>query len=114
EEQAMLRSASNRRQGDVSATATVTIAALALVITIAAAACGIAAGGTLRGAVPRPVAASAPATEFSSARALQHIRVVAREPHPMGSPANAAVRDYLVSQLRGLGLTPEIQRTTSA
>ena len=32
----------------------------------------------------------------------------------MGSPANAAVRDYLVSQLRGLGLTPEIQRTTSA
>jgi acetylornithine deacetylase/succinyl-diaminopimelate desuccinylase-like protein len=110
----MLRSASNRRQGDVSPTATVTMAALALVITIAAAAFGIAAGGTLRGAVPRPVAASAPATEFSSARALQHIRVVAREPHPMGSPANAAVRDYLVSQLRGLGLTPEIQRTTSA
>jgi signal transduction histidine kinase len=56
----MLRSASNRRQGDVSSTATVTIAALALVITIAAAASGIAAGGTLRGAVPRPVAASAP------------------------------------------------------
>ena len=110
----MLRSAANRRQGDVSSTATVTIAALALVITIAAAACGIAAGGTLRGAVPRPVAASAPATEFSSARALQYVRVVAREPHPMGSRANAAVRDYLVSQLRRLGLTPEIQRTTSA
>ena len=32
----------------------------------------------------------------------------------MGSPANAAVRDYLVGELRGLGLTPQVQRATAA
>ena len=100
----MLRSASNSRQGYVSTAASATTAALTLVITIGAAAWGIAAGGTLPGAAPDPVPASAPAAEFSSARALNHIRVVAREPHPMGSPANAAVRDYLVSELSRLGL----------
>ena len=86
----------NRRQEKVSSAATVTIAALTLLITLAAAAAGVAAGGTLYGAVPDPVPASAPATDFSSARALEHMRMVARQPHPMGSPANAAVRDYLV------------------
>src|SRR5215204_6427492 len=110
----MLRSASNRRQGYVSSAASVTTAALTLVITIGAAAWGIAAGGTLHGAAPDPVPASAPAAEFSSARALNHIRVVAREPHPMGSPANAAVRDYLVSELSRLGLTAQVQRATAA
>ena len=88
-----------------------TTAALTLVITIGAAAWGIAASATLHGAVPDPVPASAPAIEFSSARALDHIRVVAREPHPMGSPANAAVRDYLVSELSRFGL---LQRATTA
>src|SRR5215212_361967 len=110
----MLRSASNRRQGYVSSAASMTTAALTLVITIGAAAWGIAAGGTLHGAAPDPVTASAPAAEFSSARALNHIRIVAREPHPMGSPANAAVRDYLVSELSRLRLTPHVQRATAA
>ena len=32
----------------------------------------------------------------------------------MGSPANAAVRDYLVSELRGLGVAPQVQRATAA
>src|SRR5215212_11859822 len=110
----MLRSASNRGQGHVFSAASVTTAVLTLVITIGAAAWGIAAGGTLHGTAPDPVPAPAPAAEFSSARALHHIRVVAREPHPMGSPANAAVRDYLVSELSRLGLTPQVQRATAA
>ena len=74
----MLRSASNRGQGHISSAASVTMAVLTLVITIGAAAWGIAAGGTLHGAAPDLVPASAPAAEFSSARALHHIRVVAR------------------------------------
>jgi len=90
------------------------MAALTLLITLAAAAAGVAAGGTLYGAVPEPLPASAPTTDFSSARALEHVRIVARQPHPMGSPANAVVRDYLVSELRGLGLAPQVQKATAA
>jgi hypothetical protein len=109
-----MRSPVNRRQEKVSSAATVTIAVLTLLITVAAAAAGVSAGGTLYGAVPAPVPASAAATDYSSARALKHVQIIAREPHPMGSPANAGVRDYLVSELRGLGLAPQVQKATAA
>ncbi|HKS97441.1 MAG TPA: M20/M25/M40 family metallo-hydrolase, partial [Terriglobia bacterium] len=62
---------------------------------------------------PAPVPASAPATEFSSARALEHLRVIAQKPHPTGSPENARVRQYLVSQLAALGLDPQVQTATA-
>ncbi len=58
---------------------------------------------------PAAVSASATATEFSAQRAFAHVEVIARRPHPRGSPANAAVRDYIVDELRKLGLSPEIQ-----
>ena len=61
---------------------------------------------------PQPVAASAPATEFSSARALDHVKVVARLPHPVGSLEQASVRDYLLEQITAMGQTPEVQQTT--
>jgi hypothetical protein len=35
---------------------------------------------------PEVVPASAPTTEFSAERAMEDVRVVAKEPHPMGSP----------------------------
>jgi hypothetical protein len=60
---------------------------------------------------PRSVApAGAPADVFSAERALPHLQAIAGEPHPVGSPANARVRDYLLSQLAALGLGPEVQR----
>lgn len=62
-------------------------------------------------ATPAVVPASAPATVFSAERALADLTVVAAEPHPLGAAANAAVRDYLVAEMRGLGLAPEVQRT---
>lgn len=62
---------------------------------------------------PAPVPASAPLAEFSSARALKQLEVVAIKPHPVGSAAHREVRDYIVSQISALGLTPEIQKTTS-
>ncbi len=61
---------------------------------------------------PAVVPAGAPAAEFSAARALEHLKVIAREPHPTGSPENARVREYIVSQLRAMGLEPEEQTTT--
>jgi hypothetical protein len=58
---------------------------------------------------PAPLPISAPASAFSAMRARQHIEAIARAPHRMGSAEHARVRGYLVEQLKGLGLSPEIQ-----
>lgn len=63
-------------------------------------------------AAPAVVPADAPAHQFSAERAMADLAVVAAEPHPIGSARQAIVRDYLVEQIRALGLQPEIQRTT--
>ena len=63
---------------------------------------------------PDPLPASVPAKEFSAERAFSHVEQVAEQPHPVGSPANAEVRDYLVDRLAALGLRPTIQEATSA
>jgi hypothetical protein len=61
---------------------------------------------------PKP--ASAPASEFSAERAFSHVERIAERPHPVGSTANAEVRDYLIGQLEDLGLHPTVQEATSA
>lgn len=63
-------------------------------------------------APPGPVPATAPATEFSSGRAMQHLRAIAQKPHPIGSPAIEEVRSYLMGALSELGMKTEIQKTT--
>lgn len=62
---------------------------------------------------PSPVGAGAQPSEFSSARAMLHLKSIAREPHPIGSPAHAAVREYIVGELESLGLAPEVQEATA-
>ncbi len=57
---------------------------------------------------PEPVAATAPANEFSAERALAHVRALANTPHPVGSDANGAVRKYLIEQLSSLGFNPQV------
>jgi hypothetical protein len=44
--------------------------------------------------------ASAPGSDFSAERAIEHLKVIAHEPHPTGSIANALVRDNLISGMR--------------
>lgn len=61
---------------------------------------------------PRPTPASAPPTEFSSGRAMSHLGVIAQKPHPIGSSEHGAVRDYILKELRAVGLEPEVQKTT--
>src|SRR5215216_3209414 len=63
---------------------------------------------------PDPLPTSAPASEFSAERAFSHVEQIAERPHPVGSAANAEVRDYLVGQLEDLGLGPTVQEATSA
>lgn len=67
---------------------------------------------TLETTPPAAVPSSAPLTEFSSGRAMQHLGVIAQKPHPPGSAEHAAVRDYLVREATAMGLKPEVQKTT--
>jgi hypothetical protein len=62
-------------------------------------------------AVPEVVPANASPLVFSAERAMIPLRVLATEPHPVGSAANAAVRDYLTAQIAALGLSPQLQAT---
>jgi hypothetical protein len=41
-------------------------------------------------------------TRFELDRAMAHVRAIAREPHPVGSVAHRAVRDYILQELRRL------------
>ncbi len=58
---------------------------------------------------PKAQGADAPATEFSAARAMEHVDEIAREPHPLGSPESERVRAYLVAELEALGLEVDLQ-----
>ena len=58
---------------------------------------------------PAAAPSDAPATEFSSGRAAEHVFRVAREPHPLGSPENARAREYILGELESLGLDPRTQ-----
>ena len=65
-------------------------------------------------AVPAPVPANAPDSEFSSGRAMSHLVRIASEARPTGSPAHAGVREYLLGELRDLGHEPHVQTASSA
>jgi hypothetical protein len=58
----------------------------------------------------RVTPASASLELFSGERAMLHLPVIASQPHPQGSPALAAMRDYLVQELSASGLEVEVQR----
>jgi len=61
---------------------------------------------------PAAVAASAPATEFSAARAKRYVEAIGARPHPIGSSEHANVREYIEGELVDLGLVPEEQVTS--
>ena len=48
-------------------------------------------------------------TEFSTAKAMRHVKMISQKPHYVGSDAHDEVRDYILSQLEKLGLEPAIQ-----
>lgn len=59
--------------------------------------------------VPEPEPVGASAVEFSADRAFPDVTLLASEPHPIGSPANARVRDAVVGRMAALGLSPEVR-----
>jgi len=62
-----------------------------------------------RQAPPATDPANKQANEFSAARAMRHLEVIAREPRPMGSSTIAEVRQYLLGELNRMQLAPEEQ-----
>ncbi|MBW8766731.1 MAG: M20/M25/M40 family metallo-hydrolase, partial [Geodermatophilales bacterium] len=58
---------------------------------------------------PAPAPADAPATEFSAARAFEHVQAIAAQTHVAGSAADDRVVDSLVATLTGLGLDTRVQ-----
>jgi hypothetical protein len=62
---------------------------------------------------PAAVPASAPATEFSSMRAMDHLQAIARSPHPVGSKLHEATRNHILNELTALGFEPQVQTATA-
>jgi hypothetical protein len=64
--------------------------------------------------MPRWISANdAPLSEFSTKRAMQHVAQISKTPHYVGSQNHEAVADYLVSELKKLGLETTIQEGTT-
>src|SRR6185437_417190 len=57
---------------------------------------------------PSPAPAGAPPTAFSAERAIVDIRGFASVPHPVGSDADRAAREYIVRRMMALGLSPQV------
>ena len=60
---------------------------------------------------PAPKPANAPASEFSAARAFNILNRLLGDdfPHPVGSPADDAVRNRIIAELKNLGYAPQVQ-----
>ncbi|HEX6292618.1 MAG TPA: M20/M25/M40 family metallo-hydrolase [Herpetosiphonaceae bacterium] len=61
---------------------------------------------------PRAASLDAAPTEFSAARALQHLEIIAQHPRPVGSAENTKAREYIAAELTKQGLQPEFQTAT--
>ena len=62
---------------------------------------------------PSSLSSSVDKSEFSLPQAQQQLAQITQERHPIGSEAHDVVRDYLVSEIKALGLQPEVQSTFS-
>ena len=51
-----------------------------------------------------------PDQEFSTLRALEHVKNIGKAPHYLGSPAHEEAVAYIVQELKNMGLQPEVQK----
>ncbi|TCP58077.1 peptidase M28-like protein [Tumebacillus sp. BK434] len=63
---------------------------------------------------PDVLPADGPADQFSAERAVKHVEQIAKVPHPTGSKEAAEARDYLLGELKALGLDGQVQEADSA
>lgn len=93
----------NRKAGNMnSICAIVAIVALAVTLPIAVSSLNL----------PEPLPANSPPSEFSAWRARAHVEAISAVPHPMGSPAETDVRNYILHQLALLGIDASVREAT--
>ncbi len=63
--------------------------------------------------MPNWVSNSTGLSEFSTNKALEHIKIISQKPHYVGSQNHTVVANYLVQELEKLGLKPQIQEGTT-
>ena len=85
-----------------------------LVLGVAAAALvlGAAVVGVAQMRPPAAAPTSASPQQFSGERAMDLVRVIATEPHPIGSARQTVVRDFILDQLTRLRLDPRVEGAT--
>lgn len=59
---------------------------------------------------PEPKPESSSSAEFSAERTFDHVEQLAQTPRPLGTAANDSAKNYILDELRKLGLEPEIQQ----
>lgn len=79
-----------------------------IVLIIVAAGIGI---GYLSLSRPEVKKADEAAVLFSADRALEHVKAISIAPHPPGSDEIGLVREYILAELKALGLSPEVQES---
>ncbi|MFA9274236.1 MAG: M28 family peptidase [Candidatus Aquirickettsiella gammari] len=60
---------------------------------------------------PAPAQTPVQADQFSLSAAQTQLREITRERHPVGSLAHDAVRDYLLAEIKAMGLEPQIHNS---
>lgn len=68
----------------------------------------------LRTGPPAAAPSDAPPAEFSSGRAMLHLRRIAGQPRTQGAPGHAEARAYILQELAQLGLDAQVQETPLA
>src|SRR4051812_43687466 len=63
--------------------------------------------------MPQWVNSSKPLGEFSTQRALDHIKIISGKPHYVGSQNHEAVAQYLLKELQALGLPTKVEHGTT-
>jgi hypothetical protein len=61
---------------------------------------------------PEAQPVNAPLAEFASGRAMEHLKVIARKPRPIGAQEYSEARGYILKVLADLGLNPEVQKSS--
>lgn len=84
----------------------------ALAVAAAALVLGAAAVGVAQMRPPAATPPSASVQQFSGERAMDLLRVIAAEPHPIGSGRQTAIRAFITTQLARLRLDPRVERAT--
>ncbi len=65
---------------------------------------------TFYSSMPRKISDfNTPSKEFSTLRALDHVKQISKTQHYLGSTTHNDVRDYIFQELKKIGLSPEIQ-----